>query len=51
MLPKEGVITFDDIRKELKLTGAITLDDSSVRNLAKISKGIITFKDFYGKSK
>lgn len=50
MLPKNGTISMDDIRKELKKSGTINLNDSDVRKLANKPSGPISLKDFYGKS-
>ncbi|WP_338961457.1 hypothetical protein KST74_08555 [Fusobacterium nucleatum] len=50
MLPKNGTISMDDIRKELNKSGSINLNDSDVRKLANKPSGSISLKDFYGKS-
>lgn len=49
-LPSNGVISLNDVRKELNITGSVSLGDTSVRNLAGISSGKISMKDLYGKS-
>ena len=48
-LPESGVISMDDIRKELGV-GVISLNDTDVRNLAEKTSGTISLSDFYGKS-
>lgn len=50
MIQSNGPISFDDIRKELKKSGEISMNDSNVRKLAKKETGEISMKDFYGKS-
>lgn len=50
MLPKNGTISMDDIRKELNKSGSINLNDSDVRKLANKPSGSISLKDFYGKT-
>lgn len=50
MLPKNGTISMNDIRKELNKSGSINLNDSDVRKLANKPSGPISLKDFYGKS-
>ncbi|WP_339124772.1 hypothetical protein LDJ94_01290 [Fusobacterium nucleatum] len=50
MLPKNGTISMDDIRKELKVNSTISLNDTAVRKLADKSDGTISLSDFYGKS-
>ena len=50
MLPKNGTISMNDIRKELNKSGSINLNDSDVRKLANKPSGSISLKDFYGKS-
>ncbi len=50
MLPKNGTISMDDIRKELNKNSPISLNDSDVRKLANKPSGPISLKDFYGKS-
>lgn len=50
MLQSSGSISFDDIRKELKKSGEISMNDSNVRKLAKKETGEISMKDFLGKS-
>lgn len=50
MLPKNGTISMDDIRKELNKSGSINLNDNDVRKLANKPNGAISLKDFYGKS-
>lgn len=50
MLPKNGTISMDDIRKELKINSTISLNDTAVRKLADKSNGPISLSDFYGKS-
>ena len=50
MIKNSGPISMDDIRKELKKSGTINLNDSDVRELAKKPSGPISLKDFYGKS-
>lgn len=49
-LPSSGTITMDQIRTELKQTGAISLGSSECRKLAGVSSGAIKMSDFYGKS-
>ena len=49
MLPKNGTISMDDIRKELKVNSTISLNDTAVRKLADKSDGTISLSDFYGK--
>lgn len=49
-LPSNGVISLDDVRKELNITGPVSLGDSNVRSLAGVSSGKISMKDLYGKS-
>lgn len=46
----QGPLKFSEIRKELGLTGKITIGQSEARGLAGISEGEIKFSDFYGKS-
>jgi hypothetical protein len=43
-----GLITMDDIRQELGITGAINLNDPLVRFLAGKPSGRISLSDFYG---
>lgn len=50
MIQSNGPISFNDIRKELKKSGEISMNDSNVRKLAKKETGEISMKDFYGKS-
>lgn len=50
MLPKNGNISMDDIRKELNKNSPISLNDSDVRKLANKPSGSISLKDFYGKT-
>lgn len=49
-LPSNGVISLNDVRKELNVTGPISLGDSNVRQLAGISSGKISLLDLKGKS-
>lgn len=49
-LPKSGIITLDDIRKELKRSDTISLNDTDARELANKVNGEIKISDFYGKS-
>lgn len=50
MLLKNGTISIDDIRRELKINSTISLNDTTVRKLADKSDGTISLSDFYGKS-
>lgn len=50
MIKNSGPISMDDIRKELKKSGTINLNDNNVRKLANKPSGPISLKDFYGKS-
>lgn len=43
-------ITLDDVRKELKITGSISLNDTKVRELAKKPSGIISMADLRGRT-
>lgn len=49
-LPESGIITLDDVRKELKRNDSISLNDTDVRELANKVNGEIKMSDFYGKS-
>jgi predicted phage tail protein len=48
-LQSSGAISLGDIRTELGLSGAISLNDSLVRTLLGKSSGIIALSDAYGK--
>lgn len=45
-----STITMDDIRKELKITGTISLNDAKVRELAKKPNGMISMADLRGRT-
>jgi hypothetical protein len=48
-LQTSGPISLDDIRQELGISGAISLNDPEVRLLAGKPSGPISLSDFYGK--
>ena len=49
-LPSTGELSFSAIRTELGLSGAIDLNNASVRRLAGKASGAISFSDLRGKS-
>lgn len=49
-LPSTGSISMEQVRTELKRTGAISLNDPDVRKLAGKPNGIISMNDLRGKS-
>ena len=49
-LPSTGELSFSAIRTELGLSGAISLNNASVRGLAGKASGPISFSDLRGKS-
>lgn len=49
-LPSSGLITLDDIRTEVGLSGAFSMGSTYARLLARKESGTISMSDFYGKS-
>lgn len=49
-LPVSGSLSFNQIRSELGLGGALSLNDTAVRALAGKPSGIISVSDLFGKS-
>ena len=50
-LPASGIITMDQVRTELGLSGVVDLDSTVVRNLAGIPSGQIDMHSLHGKSR
>lgn len=49
-LPTSGPISLAQVRTELSLSGAISLGQAEVRNLAGLASGTISMSNLYGKS-
>lgn len=49
-LPTSGPISLAQVRTELSLSGAISLGQAEVRNLAGVASGAISMSNLYGKS-
>lgn len=49
-LQSSGAISLADVRTELGASGAISLGDTNVRNLAGVASGAISLSNLYGKS-